>query len=134
MRRRACAGACLINEDDGGSLLARQGEQLADELLALAEPLGHEVGGGHIEEGGLRLCRHRLGQVGLTRPRWAVQQDAAPGLPLACGPSHTSLDIIFANARMQRVMLPAQALKKQECGDRDATQAPASSQRGGQDY
>lgn len=56
-------GHHLVNEYDGGRFLASEGEELADELLALSQPLGDQVRGGHVEEGGLRLCGHRLCQV-----------------------------------------------------------------------
>mmetsp|Transcript_17119 Transcript_17119/g.65324 ORF Transcript_17119/g.65324 Transcript_17119/m.65324 type:complete len:308 (-) Transcript_17119:56-979(-) len=71
----------LVNEHDGRRLLLGHLEEVAHELLRLALPLAHEVGGAHGEEGGVRLGRHRLGQVRLARTGRSVQQDAAPGLP-----------------------------------------------------
>mmetsp|Transcript_80622 Transcript_80622/g.215997 ORF Transcript_80622/g.215997 Transcript_80622/m.215997 type:complete len:277 (-) Transcript_80622:738-1568(-) len=38
-------GVDLVDEDDGGLVLARHGEELAHQLLALAQPLAGEVGG-----------------------------------------------------------------------------------------
>ena len=56
-----------------------------DVLLTLSQPLGHEVWGGHGEEGGvIGLGGHSLRQVGLPRPRRTKQKDASPRSPLAC--------------------------------------------------
>lgn len=56
----------------------------ANLLLTLSQPLGHEVWGGHGEEGGVVcLGGHSFGQVGLPRSRRSKQQDAPPWSPLA---------------------------------------------------
>lgn len=50
-----------------------------DVLLTLSQPFGHEVRGGHGEEGGVvGLGGHSLGQIRLPRSRRAEQQDAPP--------------------------------------------------------
>mmetsp|Transcript_28352 Transcript_28352/g.54016 ORF Transcript_28352/g.54016 Transcript_28352/m.54016 type:complete len:226 (-) Transcript_28352:615-1292(-) len=80
---RAAQRVQLVNEDDGRRRLPRHLEKLADKLLALAHPLGHQVGGGHRKKRGVRLRGHRLGQVRLAGTGRTVQQQAAPRFTLA---------------------------------------------------
>jgi len=60
MRKSKRTQPHLINEDDGWSMLPGQRKQLADQLLALAEPLADQVLAGDGKEGGLRLRGYRL--------------------------------------------------------------------------
>ena len=68
-------GVDLIDEDDRGSPLAGQREELADELRALAYELVDELRAGHPDEGRPRLVRDGLRDQGLARPRRPVEQD-----------------------------------------------------------
>ncbi len=74
----------LVDEDDAGSVGARQLEQILDELLALAEPLGEQIGRAHRKESGVvGLGGHGFGQVGLAGAGRSVEKNAAPWLALA---------------------------------------------------
>ena len=67
----------LVDEDHGGLLGARHAEERADELLALAHPLGHERRRRDVEEGRLRVGRDRLGDERLARSR-RTEEDKTP--------------------------------------------------------
>lgn len=58
-------------------------------LFTFAQPLGHEVGGGDGEEGGvIGLCGHRFGKVGLPCSRRTKEKDPPPRSSL----SYTTTD------------------------------------------
>lgn len=53
-------------------------------LFTFAQPLGHEVGGGDGEEGGIiGFCGHRLGKVGLPCSWRTEEKDPPPRSPLS---------------------------------------------------
>ncbi len=63
---------------------------LKNSLLALAEPLRHEVRGRHGEEGGvIGLGGHSFGQIRLACAGGAEQKNAPPRGALACITAHT---------------------------------------------
>lgn len=67
-----------------GSIRIHNAASMHNVLLALSQPLGHEVRGRHGEEGGVvGFGGHGLGQVGLPRPWRTEQKDASPRSPLA---------------------------------------------------
>lgn len=84
VRSRRAHRIDLVNEDNGGLVLAGQFEEILDQLLGLAQPLGHQIRTGHREEcGAIGLGGDGLGQIGFTGTGRAEQQDALPRNPLA---------------------------------------------------
>ncbi len=75
LRARRAERVDLVDEDDGRLRLARHLEHLLHQLLRLALPLAHQVGGRHREESRVRLGRHGLRQERLTGTRRPIQQD-----------------------------------------------------------
>jgi len=51
--------------------------------LRITLPFANQITRADAEERALRLRRHRLGEVALPRPRWAVEQNASPGRALS---------------------------------------------------
>ncbi|MNK89108.1 hypothetical protein D3C87_1091040 [compost metagenome] len=68
-------GVDLVDEDDGGRMLAGLGVELADPARAHPDEDFDEVRAGQRVEGDSGLVGDRLGQQGLARPRRPDQQD-----------------------------------------------------------
>ena len=82
LRLVSAAAACghqtvdLVDEDHARRNLPRAGKQAADLLLALAKPLGQQVGRLDRDEVRLALLGDRLGQQGLAGSGRAIEQEA----------------------------------------------------------
>ncbi|ELZ46275.1 hypothetical protein C465_12903 [Halorubrum distributum JCM 9100] len=72
-------GVDLVDEEDGGLVLAGDLEEVPDQLGALADELVDELGAGHLDERRVRLVGDGLREHRLPGARRAVQQDAARG-------------------------------------------------------
>lgn len=67
VRSRRAQRVHLVDENDARLVLTRQLEEILHQLLGFAQPLGHQIGAGHREEGGVvGLGGDRLGQVGFA--------------------------------------------------------------------
>mmetsp|Transcript_3034 Transcript_3034/g.7689 ORF Transcript_3034/g.7689 Transcript_3034/m.7689 type:complete len:505 (+) Transcript_3034:1102-2616(+) len=70
-------GIDLVDEDDGGGVLLRLLERLAEIGFGLSRHLGHDFGSVDEEEEGSRLVGHRTGDEGLTGSRGTVEEHSA---------------------------------------------------------
>mmetsp|Transcript_110472 Transcript_110472/g.236049 ORF Transcript_110472/g.236049 Transcript_110472/m.236049 type:complete len:394 (+) Transcript_110472:366-1547(+) len=77
-------GIELVDEDGGGLVMPGEIEEYADELLRVAAPLRDYCRGRNIEERGLTLRGHSLGQKRLPRARWAEEEHTLPRCQEPC--------------------------------------------------
>ena len=79
-----CEGIYFIKEYRGGRIVPRHLEEYAHHLLRVASVLGGERRRRDVEEGGVALSRHGLGQHGLASSRRTKHEHAAPGTANTC--------------------------------------------------
>ena len=84
----------LVDEDDGGRLLARGLEEVADTARADTDEHLHEVGPAHGEEGHPRLAGDGTGEERLAGARGADEKDAL---------RHPGADLLEAAGRLEEV-------------------------------
>jgi len=84
VRSRRAHRIDLVDEDDRRLVLAGQLKEILDQLLGLAQPLGHQIGTGYREEcGPIGFRGDGLGQIGFTGTGRSEEEDALPRNTLA---------------------------------------------------